>query len=246
MDRLHKYNLSLLLVYLVLWTFAAINPVARSTWWLENVLVFVALPAVLLLYRHMPLSRLSCSCLFLFFCLHAIGAHFTYSLVPYDDTVAWLTGTTINELFDWERNHFDRLVHFLFGLLLTYPCRELFVRVAGTRGVWGYICPLLLTSSFSGLYELIEWWAAMVFGGDLGADYLGTQGDIWDGQRDMALAGLGALFSMLLALGVNRMWQRDFHLEWVESFRVKDTRPLGEEAITRMRHPEDRVDDARW
>ncbi|MDA1076725.1 MAG: DUF2238 domain-containing protein [Proteobacteria bacterium] len=98
MSRLHRFNLILLAVYLVVWSIAAINPIARSTWWLENVLVFVALPTILLLYRHMPFSRLSCTCLFLFFCLHAIGSHFTYSLVPYDDAAVWLTGTTINDL----------------------------------------------------------------------------------------------------------------------------------------------------
>jgi putative membrane protein len=245
-NPLHRFNLILLTVYLLVWSIAAISPISRSTWWLENVLVFVALPGVLLLYRHMPFSRLSCTCLFLFFCLHAIGSHFTYSLVPYDDAVAWLTGTTINEQFGWERNHFDRLVHFLFGLLLTYPCRELFVRVAGVRGLWGYLCPLLLTSSFSALYELIEWWAAVAFGGDLGVHYLGTQGDVWDGQRDMALATLGALICMLIAMAVNRMWQRDFSVEWVESFRVKDPRPLGEEAIARMRQADESVRDPRW
>ena len=90
--------------------------------------------------------------------------------------------------------------------------------------------------SMSTLYEFIEWAAAVVFGGDLGIHYLGTQGDEWDGHRDMALASLGAVFSMAITLGVNLSLQRDFAHEWHESLRVKDARPLGEEAIARMLH----------
>ncbi len=86
------------------------------------------------------------------------------------------------------RNHFDRLVHFGYGLLLAYPIREMFLRIGNVRGFWGYFLPLDLTMSTSMLYELIEWGAAEFFGGELGAAYLGTQGDVWDAHKDMALA----------------------------------------------------------
>ena len=132
-----------------------------------------------------------------------------------------------------ERNYFDRMVHFLFGFLLAYPIRELFMRVAGARGFWGYYLPLDLTMSFSMLYELIEWAAAEVFGGELGAAYLGTQGDVWDAHKDMALASLGALIAMFVTALVNRHLQRDFAAEWAESIRVKRKKPLGEEAIVK-------------
>ena len=118
---------------------------------------------------------------------------------------------------------------------LAYPIREMFLRVAQVRGFWGYFLPLDLTMSTSMLFELIEWGAAVGFGGELGVAYLGTQGDVWDAQKDMALASLGALACMCVTAIVNMSLQRDFTREWIDSLRVKDPRPLGEEAIRRMR-----------
>lgn len=123
------------------------------------------------------------------------------------------------------------MVHFLYGFLLAYPIREIFLRVANVRGFWGYFLLLDLTMSSSALYELIEWGAALVLGGDLGAAYLGTQGDIWDAHKDMALASFGALLAMLITAFVNYRHQRDFTREWVESLRVKNHEPLGEDAL---------------
>jgi len=134
----------------------------------------------------------------------------------------------LNDLLGLERNSFDRLVHFSYGLLMAYPMRELFLRVANARGFWGYFLPLDLTLSTSALFELFEWVAAELFGGDLGIAYLGSQGDIWDAQKDMALAGLGAAIAMTITLLVNRRLQRDFNREWAESLRVKHALPLGE------------------
>ena len=96
-----------------------------------------------------------------------------------------------------------------------------------------YFLPLDLTMSTSMLYELIEWGAAEAFGGDLGVAYLGTQGDIWDAHKDMALASLGALIAMVVTALINRHMQRDFAREWAESIRVKRRQPLGEEALRR-------------
>ena len=138
-------------------------------------------------YKSFPLSRVSYTCIFVFMMLHALGAHYTYAKVPYDE---WFP------VFEGGRNHFDRLVHFAYGLLLAYPIREMFLRIGNVRGFWGYFLPLDLTMSTSMLYELIEWAAAEVVGGDLGAAYLGTQGDVWDAHKDMALASLGALIAM--------------------------------------------------
>ena len=102
------------------------------------------------------------------------------------------------------------------------------------RGFWGYALPLDLTMSTSMIYELIEWRVAVQFGGDLGHAYLGTQGDIWDAHKDMALASLGALVSMGITLTVNIALQRDFAAEWADSFRVKHAEPLGEDAVALM------------
>jgi putative membrane protein len=106
----------------------------------------------------------------------------------------------------------------------------MFLRIGNVRGFWGYFLPLDLTMSTSMLYELIEWGAAETVGKDLGAAYLGTQGDIWDAHKDMALASLGALIAMVVAALINRSMQRDFAREWAESIRVKRIKPLGEEA----------------
>ena len=166
-------------------------------------------------------------------CLHQVGAHYTYSEVPYDQWFSALTGRTFNELVGWRRNNFDRVVHFAYGLLLAYPIREVFLRVANVRGFWGYFLPLDLTMSTSMIYELIEWGAAETFGGALGQAYLGTQGDIWDAHKDMALAGLGALLAMLVTALINARLQRDFAREWAASLRVKNRAPLGEDALLR-------------
>ncbi len=139
-------------------------------------------------------------------------------------TTSWfeaLTGRTFNSLVGWERNNFDRVVHFSYGLLLAYPIREVFQRVARLRGFWGYFFPLDITMSTSMLYELVEWGAAATFGGELGQAYLGTQGDMWDAHKDMAFASLGALIAMLITAAINVRLQRDFADEWNESLRVK-------------------------
>ncbi len=239
MSARDRYNLTLAGIFGVFWLVLAVAPTDRDTWLLENALVFVSVPVLLWSYRHLRLSRLSYTLLTVFFCMHAIGAHYTYSLVPYDDAWRAVFGGSLNEALGFSRNHYDRLVHFLFGALLAYPCREWFIRVAGARGFWGYFLPVLLMMSFSMLYELIEWGAAVTFGGDLGMHYLGTQGDEWDGHRDMALASLGAVVCMAVTMTVNLCLQRDFAREWQESLRVKDPQPLGEEAIARMLHESD-------
>ncbi len=203
---------------------SGIHPLYPSDWWLENALA-VALVAVLLLTRNaFPFSRLSYTLIFVFLGFHELGAHYTYAEVPYREWFPFLDVT--------ERNHYDRLVHFLFGFLCAYPIREIFLRVVHVRGFWGYYLPLDVTMAFSMLYELIEWGSALVFGGDLGAAYLGTQGDVWDAQKDMALASLGALIAMLVIAAVNRARGVDVAGEWAASWRAQP-QPLGEVELRR-------------
>jgi len=199
----NRYLLLLLAMFMVLWIGLAINPFSRSDWVLENTLLLLAVFALVASNRALPLSRRSYSMLFVFLCLHTVGAHYTYSEVPYDRWFKALTGNTLNELMGWHRNYYDRLVHFCYGLLLAYPVREVFIRLTGMRGFLSYFLPLDLTMSTSMLYELIEWGAAEIFGGDLGAAFLGTQGDPWDAQKDMARASLGALITVLLTVWIN-------------------------------------------
>jgi putative membrane protein len=163
-----------------------------------------------------------------------VGSHYTYSEVPYDAFFARIFGGSLDEALGWERNHYDRVIHFAYGLLLVYPMREFFLRVVDVRGFWGYLLPLDLTMSTSMIYELIEWGAAAVFGGETGTAYLGTQGDPWDAQKDMLLASFGAFVGMGVTVAVNAALQRDFAAEWADSFRVKHSEPLGEEELARM------------
>lgn len=229
-----RYALLLLSVYALLWSVLAITPVDRKDWALENALVVAFGLGLWASHRAFVFSRVSYTLIFAFLCLHAVGAHYTYALVPYDDAWRALTGQTFNAMFGWERNHFDRLVHYCYGLLLAYPIREIFLRVADVRGFWGYFLPLEFTLSTSALFELFEWGAAEFFGGDLGVAYLGTQGDVWDAHKDMALAGCGALTAMLITAAINHRLQRDFAREWTDSLEVKDARPYGEAEIARM------------
>jgi putative membrane protein len=221
-------------LFAIWWLVLAIRPSDRSDWLLENALSVIGVAVLIALYRHLPFSRLSYTLIFVFLCLHTLGAHYTYAKVPYDAWFEALCGRTFSDWVGWERNHFDRVVHFAYGLLLAYPVREVFLRVADARGFWGYFLPLDLTMSTSLLYELIEWGAAALFGGELGQAYLGTQGDEWDAHKDMALAGLGGLLAMVLTVLINRRFQRDFAREWTESLRVKHPAPLGEEALAQM------------
>jgi len=214
-----NYLWILVIVYAAWWVAMAIGPLDRSDWLLENVLVVLAIGLLVFTHKSFPLSRISYTCIFIFLLFHTLGSHYTYAKVPYQDWLPFLAGG---------RNQFDRMVHFLYGLLLAYPIREMFLRIGNVRGFWGYFLPLDLTMSTSMLYELIEWGAAEAFGGDLGAAYLGTQGDVWDAHKDMALASLGALIAVLITAFVNRRMQRDFANEWAESIRVKRKRPLGE------------------
>ncbi len=228
-----KYLGALFATFAVLWIFLAIRPWNRADWIVENILVAFFVAGLLAFRRALFFSRISYTLIFMFMSLHIVGAHYTYAAVPYDVWFNNLTGRTFNSLMGWERNNFDRVVHFLYGFLLAYPIREIFLRVANVRGFWGYFLPLDLTMSTSALFELIEWGAAELLGGDLGAAYLGTQGDVWDAHKDMALASLGALIAMTVTAAINSRLQRDFAREWARSLRVKNHQPLGEDALLR-------------
>ena len=229
-----RFALSLLLIFLAVWIALGIDPWFRSDWLLENLIVFLAVPALILLHRHMPLSKISYSAIFAFLCLHEIGAHYTYAMVPYDQWFEALTGKGLNERLGWDRNHYDRVIHLSYGLLITYPMREIVMRVSRVQGFWSYLLPVLVVISTSTIFELLEWAAVLVFGGDLGVAYLGTQGDVWDAQKDMFLASIGSLFTTLLVLSVNYTLDRNFSRDWIESLRVKRRKPLGEVAVAEL------------
>jgi len=234
-SRSTRFPLTLLALIVAFGVVLGIAPWFRSDWLLENLLAAAGVAGLVLTWKRFPLSRLSYGLIFAFLVLHEVGAHYTYAEVPYDAWLEALTGRGLNERLGFERNHYDRLVHASYGFLLAYPIRELFVRVADARGFWGYFLPLDVVMSTSMLYELVEWAAAEAFGGDLGAAYLGTQGDVWDAQKDMLCATLGAALALTIVALVHRQLDRDFQREWAESLRVKHPAPLGEVEIGRLR-----------
>ena len=191
--RLHQ---GLLWAYLVLWAALAIAPVDRRDWLLENILPVLLLGLLVVTYRRFRFSDRAYVLIALFMALHAVGAHYTYEHVPAGD---WM-----QQALGLQRNHFDRLAHAAFGLLLTYPLRELFVRLAHLRGFWSHYFALTTVVAFSGLFEILEAWVAQVVSPELGALYLGTQGDIWDAQQDMAAVLAGALLCTALTILVER------------------------------------------
>ena len=158
--------------------------------------------------------------------LNVIGSHYTYSEVPF--------GFWLQDFFNMSRNHYDRIVHFSFGLLFAYPMREIFKRIGNSKGFWAFWIPVELVLALSCVYELIEWGIAVVFGGDLGIAYLGSQGDIWDAQKDMALAGLGSVVAMCItAFFIMRYNFNGFWKEFKGSLKI-DKNVLGEEALAKL------------
>lgn len=192
------YPLMLLGAFVLWWLLLAIRPSYRQDWLLENLLVFVAVPLLVWSYPRLRLSNRTYACLFAFFSLHAVGAHYTYAEVPYDRWAQAVAGQTISGALGLDRNHYDRLVHFAYGLLVTPAAIEVLDARAPQRGLWRWLVPLLFMISHSTIYEMIEWAAAVVFGGELGQAYLGTQGDVWDAQKDSAMAGLGAFIAVVV------------------------------------------------
>ncbi|MGB5106704.1 MAG: DUF2238 domain-containing protein [Candidatus Zixiibacteriota bacterium] len=225
----------LLLIFAVWWLIWAYQPAHSSDWVLENVLTVSFIVFLARTRNRFRFSNLSYVLIFVFLCLHTIGAHHTYAEVPYESWTASL-GFSLNRLFGFERNQFDRLVHFLFGFLLCYPVRETFMRIVHVKGAWSYCLPLELVISLSMLYELIEWLVATVFGGEFGMAYLGTQGDIRDAHKDMGLASLGAALSMLIVALITWKNNRDFMAEMRDSLKIKNTIPLGKVKLHEYKH----------
>ncbi len=222
-----RYHVVLIVVFAAVWTWAAIRPKHPEDWFLENLLVFIFVPLIIGAGRYFRFSLVSYTLLMIFMCLHVIASHYTYAETPF--------GYDLQRWFGAERNSYDRAVHFLFGLLLAYPVREIFLRIAKVRGFWGYYLPFDVCLSLSALYEIIEWGVASIVDPSAGTAFLGTQGDEWDAQRDMAAAGSGALISMTLIMLVNAFLDKHFWKEWRASFRLKKgDQPLGEVELKRL------------
>lgn len=194
------YPHALLLCFAVLWSVLAIRPKDRQVWLAEHVLTITSVIALVATFDKWPLSHLSYTLISIFLALHTVGAHYTYVRVPYDELLRALLGFEVNRLFGWVRNHYDRLVHFAYGVLVAYPFFELLERYAEPHGAWSYVLAPALIMATSMIFEVLEWWATEILGKGAGAAYLGSQGDEWDAQKDMALAGAGSIIAMFLLL----------------------------------------------
>jgi putative membrane protein len=179
----------LALWYAAVWIWGAIDPNDRQDWLLENLLAIAGVAGLWLTHRRFTFSSASYTLITAFLTLHAIGAHYTYAEVPF--------GFWIKDWLALSRNPFDRLVHFGFGALLTYPLREVQMRLAGVRGFWSYYLPASGILALSGLFEIIEAVVAILVSPELGTLYLGTQGDEWDAQKDMAAALAGSVLTLV-------------------------------------------------
>jgi putative membrane protein len=189
--------LAILLCAVPLATWHALYP--ENTYLQDGPTILVLLVAIPLL-RRFPLSTRSVLAIILFFLLHSVGARYSYSFVPYDDWARTLTGHGITERFGFSRNHFDRLVHFCFGLLAVGPVREIARRHfgLGPRAAL-YIAPEFV-AAFSAVYEIFEWLLAVGIDPASADAYNGQQGDMFDSQKDMAFALAGAALATLVAI----------------------------------------------
>ncbi|MEZ4756459.1 MAG: DUF2238 domain-containing protein [Flavobacteriales bacterium] len=178
-----------LLFFISAWAFTFIDTTDRANWVTENVLTALFIGGLIWGHGRFRFSDLSYALMFVYILLHIYGAMHTYADNP--------LGYWLKEFFHSDRNHYDRIVHFSFGFLLAYPMRDYF-KNHFQWPVWVcWVLPVEITLSFSGAYELIEWAVADVFFPAQGHAYLGTQGDIWDAQKDMGLALSGAVLAMV-------------------------------------------------
>jgi putative membrane protein len=198
-SRNHRVTIGLLLWYVAVSVWNARHPTDPQFWLLASILPALFVVVLIATYRLCPLSQASYALITVFLTLHTVGVHYTYAEVP--------VGTWLQQAMHFDRNHFDRLVHFSFGLLFAYPLEELFRLTGSIRGWLLYYLPVMTVLGLSGLWEIIESWVARMVHPELGVTYLGSQGDIWDAQKDMAAALYGALACMTV-LGLLRLWRR--------------------------------------
>jgi len=169
---------------------SGIRPYDRLTWVLEVLPMLIAVPLLLATYRRFPLTPLAYGLIALHALILVLGAHYTYARVP--------LGFWMQDAFDFTRNHYDRIGHLMQGFGPAIIIRELLIRTSPlVPGKWLFTLVLFSVLGISATYEFTEWWAALA-GGEAAGAFLGTQGDVWDTQWDMFLAGCGAIASQLL------------------------------------------------
>lgn len=187
-------------VYSVIWIVSSVAPFDRFDWFLENLLVFAVVAFLAAIDRRFRLSAPSYVLLLLFLSMHAMGSHYTYSETP--------LGHWMQDLFGFTRNHYDRVVHFSYGLLVSMPIHDLIMRTAHVRPGAAYVFTFAAVMTFSAIYEIIEWVVAEIVSPEAAMAYLGTQGDVFDAQKDAVLAGAGSVLGILLAMALTRYFRK--------------------------------------
>ncbi len=205
MGRKKLVSIGLLVWYLMVSVWMAQAPVDPQFWLIASILPALFVVLLIVTHRFLPLSHVSYALITAFLTLHTIGVHYTYAEVP--------VGVWMDEALHLGRNHFDRIVHFSFGFLLAYPMEELFRISARVRGWVLYYLPVMTVLGLSGLWEIIESWVARAVHPELGITYLGSQGDVWDAQKDMAAALYGSLICMTFLLIVRALRGAESMLE---------------------------------
>lgn len=181
---------ALIAIVVLALVWSAIAPKDRLTWFMEVVWVIVGVPLVILGWKRIPLTRLLCWLLVAHALVLIHGGAYTYAETP--------LGFWLRDAFGFQRNPWDRVGHFMQGFVPAILARELLLRCTPLRrGGWLVYLVLAAALSFSALFELIEWWAALIYGAQADA-FLATQGDVWDTQWDMFLCLCGAIVSLLL------------------------------------------------
>ena len=186
-----------LALFLLFWAATCFDPPYPRELVLQHIPTTAALALLVRLQGRRVLSRTNGRLVLAFLALHALGARYLYSYVPYDDWVTAVFGRSLSSICGFTRNHYDRAVHFAYGVLLFFPVREVLVRRFGQAGFSGDLLAIQFILATSALYELVEWAVALAFAPDWAEHYNGQQGDMWDAQKDMALASLGGLAAMI-------------------------------------------------
>lgn len=190
MQKVTKFLVGLLAGYVLLFTILACNPIDRTTWFVENLTVWMILAFILGLYwSGVRFSRLAYALMFVLIYLHTIGGHWTFALVPFD----WVT-----DFFGFSRNHFDRVAHFTVGFYAFAIAEWLWNRRLVANRFLLFTYPVFVIATVALSYELIEWIYAATSSSEAGLAYLGSQGDIWDAQKDMLADTLGAITATIL------------------------------------------------
>lgn len=198
-----RYQRGLFALFLIFFAVSCINPPYLQFLLMQHVPTVLVTVALGWFSNRYVVSRASFTSIIVFLSLHTLGARYLYSYVPYDEWTELLFGRSVSEMFGWQRNHYDRLVHFSYGLLLAVPIQEFERRYLKLSATLSAVLAVECILATSAIYEILEWLVAIVCAPDWAESFLGQQGDIFDAHKDMALATTGALISIVLVTIAN-------------------------------------------